>query len=106
MKITFKGREVEVTEVKPGLVKKTDTVFYAQCKDTKDWFYVSAKRLEKLVAKMGSDEAVGAGYTSRVAKAATPKPVKAPKVKKAKEAPVAAVEVAPVVNLDAAVAVA
>jgi len=99
MKITFKGREVEVTEVQPGLVKKTDTVFYAQCKETQEWFYVSAKRLEKLVAKMGSEEAVGAGYTSRVAKALAPKP--APKAKKVKavkaEAPVADLVVMPAV---------
>ena len=108
MTITFKGREVEVEEVKPGLVKKTDTVFYAQCKETKDWFYVSAKRLAKLVAKMGSEEAVGAGYTSRTAKATAAVIAKidaapAKKSKKAKaevvEPPVTEIvaEVAPVV---------
>jgi hypothetical protein len=68
MKITFKGREIEVEQVAEGLVKKSDTVFYVKDNVTGEWLYCSDKRLDKLVAKFGSQTEVGAKYTGRTGK--------------------------------------
>jgi len=73
MKVTFKGREIEVEQVCEGLVKKSDTVFYVKDAVTGEWLYCSNKRLDKLVAKFGTQEEVGAKYTGRAGKKQTPK---------------------------------
>lgn len=71
MKITFKGREIEVEELSPGLVKKSDTVFYVKDSVTGEWLYCSNKRLDRLVAKYGTQADVGAKYTGRNGKRQT-----------------------------------
>jgi len=71
MKIQFKGRDIEVTEVVDGVVKKSDTVFYVRDNVTNDWLYCSDKRLAKLVAKFGSEADVGAKYAGRIGKRQT-----------------------------------
>lgn len=68
MKIVFKGREIEVTEVCDGVVKKSDTVFYVRDSATKEWLYCSDKRLAKLTAKFGTVEKLGSEYVGRQGK--------------------------------------
>ena len=71
MKIQFKGKEIEVSEVVAGVVKKSETVFYIQDAESKEWLYTSKARLDKLTAKLGSLEAVGTKYVGRAAKKAS-----------------------------------
>lgn len=55
-------------EIAPGVLKKNDKTFYIQCINAGTWHYCNAARLEKLIKKHGSVEAVGANYISRNAK--------------------------------------
>lgn len=68
MMIVFKGRNVNVDEVCPGIVKKSDTVYYIADKISGEWLYCSNTRLGQLVAKAGSLEKVGLEYTGRESK--------------------------------------
>jgi len=68
MKIQFKGREIEVEQLAEGVAKKSDTVFYVKDSVTGEWLYCSNKRLDRLVAKFGTQADVGAKYTGRVGK--------------------------------------
>ena len=74
MKITFDGKEIEVTQVAPGAVKKTDSIFYIQDSVTGEWNYSFKQRLDKLLAKNNGDLS---GYKNRATlakeKAAVPR---------------------------------
>jgi hypothetical protein len=60
--IQFKGKDIEVTPVQPGVVKKTETIFYVQDSVSKEWLYCSPKRLADLLKKYNNDLA---GYVGR-----------------------------------------
>lgn len=89
MKITFKGKEIEVEEVCDGVVKKSSSVYYVRDNKTDEWLYSSKDRLDSLVKKYGSIEKVGKEYVGRTGKAELRKeaPPKEPKAEKAEKAP-------------------
>jgi len=65
------GIEINVKDLKeiaPGVMKKNSKTYYIQCVIAKTWHYCNAERLQKLIAKFGDAELVGANYVSREAK--------------------------------------
>ena len=62
--IEYNGKTVEKEQVCPGLVK-SGSAYLVQCSISKKWCYVNQARLDKLVAKHGSQEALGESYVSR-----------------------------------------
>ncbi len=67
IKITFDGKEVEVTPIQPGVVQKTASIFYIQDCVTKEWLYCFPARLERLLEKYNGDLSQ---YRGRATKAA------------------------------------
>lgn len=65
--IQFKGKDVTVTDHQPGVVKKSDSIFYVQDSATGEWLYCSAKRLDQLNAKHNNDLSQYKGRASRKA---------------------------------------
>jgi len=59
MKITFRGKEVEVMELADGVAKKSDTVYYVRDPLNGEWFYASSQRMAGLLKKHGSYEVIG-----------------------------------------------
>lgn len=55
----------QLNEVVPGVRKKNEKTYYIQCSVEGTLHYCNADRLEKLIKKYGSLEAVGTGYKSR-----------------------------------------
>jgi hypothetical protein len=53
--ITFKDKEIECTEVQPGVVQKTPSIFYIQDCVSKEWLYCFPERLERLNDKYNGD---------------------------------------------------
>ena len=75
MKITFRGREVEVEQLAEGVAKKNDKIFYVKDSITGEWLYANAARFIKLTEKFGSMEDLGQKYIGRAGKKQAPKPV-------------------------------
>lgn len=62
MQIEFKGKQIDVTEVEPGVVRKgTSSTFYLFDNASQEWKYCAQERLNALRAK-GTDFAT---YSSR-----------------------------------------
>jgi hypothetical protein len=55
MTIDFNGKQINVEQVLPGVVKKTDTIYYIQDSVSGKWLYCSAARFEKLNASLKGD---------------------------------------------------
>jgi len=49
--VTVNGKEIRVTPVQPGVVQKTESIFYIQDCVTKEWLYCFPERLARLNAK-------------------------------------------------------
>jgi len=74
--ITFDGKNVECTEVCPGGVQKTESIFYIQDSVSKEWNYSFPGRFQKLLEKHNGDLS---GYKNRASKAAERNALKAQK---------------------------
>lgn len=66
MTIQFKGKDVVVTFVQPGVVQKSSSIFYIQDSVSKEWGYCFPARLENLRKKFNNDLS---GYKNRSTKA-------------------------------------
>lgn len=73
----------KLTEIVPGIFQKNEKTFYIECSINKTLHYCAKARLDKLIKKHGSLEAVGTSYISRAAKSSntTKKEPKEPKQK-------------------------
>ena len=89
--IEFKGKQVEVTPIQPGLVQKSPTIFYIQDCMSKKWGFAFPARVERLRETLNNDFAT---YRDRATKRADKIIAKAAK-KSANDAPVAAPEAVP-----------
>lgn len=73
----------ELVEIAPGVRQKNDKTYYIRCSIKGTYHYCNKARLDKLIAKYGSIDAIGSAYKSREGKAeqrdikVTQKPVKA-----------------------------
>jgi len=74
--IQFNGKDVQVTPVQPGLVQKSESIFYIQDCINKEWLYGFPARIEKLRAKLNNDFST---YKGRESKALERKATKAAK---------------------------
>ena len=83
MKVTFKGKEIEVSQVQPGVVQKSASIFYVRDCDTKEWLYCSPARLEKLNEKHNGDLSQYRGRASAAQHRETTKAAKPAKAAKA-----------------------
>ena len=77
--ITFDGKPITVTFVRPGVVQKTATIFYIRDCVNGEWLYCFPQRLETLIKK-GVDLA---NYKGRDSKAAERKAEKSQKAEQA-----------------------
>lgn len=70
-----------VTQIVPGIFKKNDKTFYIRCKINGTLHYCNKERLDKLVLRYKTIEALGIGYISREAneKVREQKVIEAPK---------------------------
>lgn len=84
--ITFDGKPITVTFVRPGVVQKTASIFYIRDAVNGEWLYCFPQRLETLIKK-GVDLA---NYKGRDTKAAERKAEKSQKAEQAVARKVAA----------------
>lgn len=70
--VTYKGRQVKAVQVADGVFKRAGrkgaTTFLIRCSKTNELCYCSVDRLDKLITRHGSIEAVGQKYLSREGK--------------------------------------
>lgn len=64
VEVTYNGKTTNKVQIVPGIVKYGEA-YLIICSVTGEWFYCNQPRLNKLVAKKGSEEAVGTSYLSR-----------------------------------------
>lgn len=70
--IEFRGKTITVTDVQPGVVQKSDSIFYVQDCVTKEWLYCNPQRLNKLNEKHRGDLSAYCGRASKAAQRAAP----------------------------------
>jgi len=63
--IQFNGKDIQVTPIQPGLVQKSESIFYIQDCVTKEWLYCFPLRLEKLRTKLNNDFSQYKGRASK-----------------------------------------
>jgi len=63
--IQFKGTDVECTCVQPGVVQKTQSIFYIQDCVSGEWLYCFPERLENLKRKYDGDLSQYKGRSTR-----------------------------------------
>ena len=62
--IEYNGKTVQKKEICPGIVE-SGSAYLIKCSVSGDWCYCNQERFNKLVAKHGSQEALGLKYASR-----------------------------------------
>ncbi len=88
--IQFNGKDVQVVPVQPGLVQKSDSIYYIRDCVTGEYLYAFPARVEKLREKLNNDFSQ---YKGRESKAADKKAAKAsPKASPAVDAAPVVVE--------------
>ena len=79
--VRFGGKDIQVTSVQPGVVKKSESIFYIQDSKSGAWLYCSPERLQKVLAKWNGDLSKYQGRASKAAdrtEAAAPKDASTP----------------------------
>jgi hypothetical protein len=67
IKITVEGKEIEVTEIQPGVVQKSESIYYVQDSVSKEWLYCYPTRLDTLRIKYDNDLSAYKGRETRAA---------------------------------------
>jgi len=67
--INFRGTDKVCNELCEGIIQKSASVFYIQDPINKNWFYASNRRMEGLMKKHGSYEAIAQNAYCRESKA-------------------------------------
>ena len=83
--ISFGGKDIEVTIVQPGVVQKSESIYYIQDSKSGEWLYCSPDRLNKVLKKWNGDLSK---YQGRASKAISRQEQAASKTTEAPKEPV------------------